>query len=64
MSVPTGTEHKGFPAFNFFIGSKDVQGKNTHNKNPFQFNLRADWADQLVIVEPVGFDPLLPSVFN
>jgi hypothetical protein len=45
--------------YSLFIGDSQVKGKNTDDKIMFQFSLRYEWRDTLVIKTPAsGFSPL------
>lgn len=51
-----GTTFEGVPITEWFIGDKEVLGKNTNNKNMFTFALRAGWTKKLKAVVPTDFN--------
>lgn len=51
-----GTDVWGIPISEWFIGDKEVQGKNTSNKNMFRFGVRAGWTKKLKVITPVDFN--------
>lgn len=50
-----GTTFAGIPIDNFFIADGGSEGKNTHDKTMFRWNLRYGWRDKLAIVKPADF---------
>lgn len=52
----TGTEIRPFPITGWYTSSVGSEGFNTHNKNKFSFNMRANWSDNFKIIKPVDFD--------
>lgn len=46
------------PVSSFFIGDPGTEGFNTLTYTPFQFNLKANWVDDVISVSP-DFDPIL-----
>lgn len=51
-----GTTFQGIDINNWFIADGGSEGKNTHDKTMFRWNLRYGWRDNLVIVKPADFN--------
>lgn len=51
-----GTTAAGIPISEWYIGDKNVAGKNSQDKNMFRFALRAGWQKKTKIVTPTDFN--------
>ncbi len=51
-----GTTFNGITISNFFMGDGGNEGKNSHDKTPFELSLRYGWRDKLAIVKPADFN--------